>query len=266
LYTVRYGDGSYTSGALSQETLAFTSSRALSGFVFGCGTTNLSDFGEVDGLLGLGRGHLSFPSQAASSFGGTFSYCLPSSNNSNVPGFFTIGSTAVSDRVQYTAMLKKQGYPSLYFVELVNTIIGGYALPVPSTVFTSTGTLLDSGTILTYIPAQAYTLLRDRFKFTMKGNKPAPAFDILDTCYDFSGHSVIVMPAISFKFSNGAIVDLSGTMIFPDDTQPFIGCLAFVPRPTGMPFSIFGNTQQISTEVIYDVGAEKIGFVPFSCS
>jgi hypothetical protein len=83
----------------------------------------------------------------------------------------------------------------------------------------------------------------------MKGNKPAPAFDILDTFYDFSGHSVIVMPAISFKFSNGAIVDLSGTMIFPDDTQPFIGCLAFVLRPTGMPFSIFGNTQQISTEV-----------------
>jgi hypothetical protein len=100
----------------------------------------------------------------------------------------------------------------------------------------------------------------------MKGNKLAPAFDILDTCYDFSGHSVIVMPAISFKFSDGAIVDLSGTMIFPDDTQPFVGCLAFVPRPMGMPFSIFGNTQQISTEVIYDVGADRIGFVPVSCS
>jgi hypothetical protein len=141
-----------------------------------------------------------------------------------------------------------------------------YQLPVLSTVFTSTGTLLDFGTILTYIPAQAYTLLRGRFKFTMKGNKPAPAFDILDTCYDFSGHSVIVMPGISFKFSDGAIVDLSGTMIFPDDTQPFIGCLAFVPRPTGMPFSIFENMQQISTEVIYDVAADRIGFVPFSCS
>jgi hypothetical protein len=115
------------------------------------------------------------------------------------------------------AMIKKPEYPSLYFVELMNIIIGGYAMPVPSTI-TSTGTLLDSGTILTYIPAQVYTLLCDRFKFTMEGNKPAPAFDVLDTCYDFSSHSVIVMPAILFKFSNGAIVDLSGTMIFPDDT------------------------------------------------
>jgi hypothetical protein len=110
-----------------------------------------------------------------------------------------------------------------------------YQLPVLSTVFTSTGTLLDSGTILTYIPEQAYTLLRDRFKFTMKGNKLAPAFDILDTCYDFSGHSLIVMPAISFKFSNGAIVDLSGTMIFPDDTQRSSGASRLCRGPRECP-------------------------------
>lgn len=268
LYTVHYGDGSSTSGALSQETLTFTSSHLISGFVFGCGTTNLSDFGEVDGLLGLGRGHLSLPSQAASSFGGTFSYCLSSSNVSSVPGFFSIGSTAVSSDVQYTAMIRKPEYPSFYFVELVSINVGGYVLPVPSTVFTSTGTLLDSGTILAYIPARAYTLLRDRFKFTMQGYKPAPAFDILDTCYDISGHSTIFMPAISFKFGDGAIIDISpsGNMIFPDDTQPAIGCLAFVSKPTEMPLSIVGNTQQISTEVIYDVGAERIGFVSLGCS
>ncbi|CAM0914109.1 unnamed protein product [Alopecurus aequalis] len=264
LYSVQYGDGSSTSGALSQETLTFTSSRAFSSFVFGCGTTNLGDFGDVDGLLGLGRGRLSLPSQTTSSFGGSFSYCLPSFNNT--PGFLTIGSTAVSGQVQYTAMIKKTFYPSFYFVELTSMNIGGYVLPVPSTVFTKAGTLLDSGTSLTYIPAQAYTLLRDRFKFTMKGNKPAPAYGELDTCYDFSGQSAIFIPAVSLIFSDGAIFDLNfyGIMIFPDVTQPAIGCLAFASS-TGLPFSIIGNTQQRSSEVIYDVGAARIGFVPNSC-
>ncbi|XP_071680621.1 aspartyl protease family protein At5g10770-like [Lolium perenne] len=203
LYTVHYGDGSSTSGALSQETLTFTSARTFSGFTFGCGTTNLGDFGEVDGLLGLGRGHFSLPSQTTSSFGGSFSYCMPSFNTT--PGYLTIGSTPVTGKVQ--------------------------------------------------------------FKFTMKGNKPAPAFDILDTCYDFSGQSAIFIPAVSLIFSDGGVFDLNfyGILIFPDDTQPAIGCLAFVGNPDGAPLSIIGNTQQRSTEVIYDVGAERIGFVPFSC-
>jgi hypothetical protein len=264
LYSVEYGDSSSTSGTLSQETLTLTSSRAFPSFVFGCGTTNLGDFGEDDGLLGLGRGKLSMPSQTASLFGGSFSYCLPSFNNT--PGFLSIGSTPVKGQVQYTAMIKKALYPSFYFVELTSINIGGYVLPVPSTVFTKTGTLLDSGTTLTYLPDQAYTLLRDRFKFTMKGNKPAQGFQELDTCYDFSGQSAIFIPAVSLIFSDGAIFDLNfyGILTFPDSKQPAVGCLAFVSG-SEMPFSIIGNTQQRSTEVIYNVGAEKIGFIPNSC-
>jgi len=271
LYNVMYDDGSSTSGVLSQETMAFSSSRKFSSFPFGCGTSNLGDFGSVDGTLGLGRGQLSLASQTASSFDGTFSYCLPSHNNTNGPGFLSIGAApATGGKVQYTAMIKKPQYPSFYFVELASINIGGYVLPVPPSVFTSNGTLLDSGTTLTYLPAQAYTLLRDRFKYTMKGNKPAPPFNNfleLDTCYDFSGQSAIIIPAVSFKFSDGAVFDLDffGVMMFPDPAQPAIGCLAFVSSDPDVPFSIIGNTQQRSAEVIYDVAAEKIGFVPFSC-
>jgi len=267
LFSVLYGDGSSTSGILSQETLSFSSSRTFPGFAFGCSEQNAGGFGEVDGLLGLGRGQLSLPSQAAPSFGGAFSYCLPSFNTT--PGYLSIGATPVSGNMPavYTAMVTKPKYPSFYFVELVSINIGGYVLPVPPSLFTSGGTLLDSGTILTYLPAAAYTSLRDRFKFTMKGNKPAPAYDILDTCYDFTGQSAIFIPAVSLIFSDGAVFDLNfyGIMIFPDPTKPAIGCLAFVSRPKAMPFSIVGNTQQRSSEVIYDVSAKKIGFVQFAC-
>ncbi|KAF0904263.1 hypothetical protein E2562_033027 [Oryza meyeriana var. granulata] len=263
LYSIHYGDGSSTTGVLSHDTLTLTSSRMLSGFPFGCGQRNLGDFGRVDGLLGLGRGQLSLPSQAAASFGAVFSYCLPSFNTT--PGYLTIGATPVnSGKAQYTAMVHKPQLPSFYFVELVSIDIGGYVLPVPPTMFTSTGTLLDSGTVLTYLPAQAYALLRDRFRFTMKQYKPAPPNDILDACYDFTGESVIVIPAVSFKFGDGAVFDLDffGVMIFLEEN---IGCLAFEAMDQGLPFSIIGNTQQRSAEVIYDVAAGKIGFVPSSC-
>ncbi|KAG0514077.1 hypothetical protein BDA96_10G158700 [Sorghum bicolor] len=253
LYKVTYGDGSSTAGVLSHETLSLSSTRDLPGFAFGCGQTNLGEFGGVDGLVGLGRGALSLPSQAAATFGATFSYCLPSYDTTH--GYLTMGSTTPAasnddDDVQYTAMIQKEDYPSLYFVEVVSIDIGGYILPVPPTVFTRDGTLFDSGTILTYLPPEAYASLRDRFKFTMTQYKPAPAYDPFDTCYDFTGHNAIFMPAVAFKFSDGAVFDLSpvAILIYPDDTAPATGCLAFVPRPSTMPFNIIGNTQQRGTE------------------
>ncbi|KQK18503.1 aspartyl protease family protein At5g10770 [Brachypodium distachyon] len=267
VYGVEYGDGSSTTGVLARETLTFSSSSEFTGFIFGCGETNLGDFGEVDGLLGLGRGSLSLSSQAAPAFGGIFSYCLPSYNTT--PGYLSIGATPVTGQipVQYTAMVNKPDYPSFYFIELVSINIGGYVLPVPPSEFTKTGTLLDSGTILTYLPPPAYTALRDRFKFTMQGSKPAPPYDELDTCYDFTGQSGILIPGVSFNFSDGAVFNLNffGIMTFPDDTKPAVGCLAFVSRPADMPFSVVGSTTQRSAEVIYDVPAQKIGFIPASC-
>ncbi|KAL6909694.1 hypothetical protein ACP4OV_001353 [Aristida adscensionis] len=263
VYSVEYGDDSSTSGVLSRETLTLTASRALPGFVFGCGQSNRGSFGAADGLMGLGRAAASLPSQAAASFGAVFSYCLPSSNDTT--GYLTIGSKPVSGNAQFTKMIQKAPYPNFYFVDLVSIDIGGFILPVPPTVFTSTGTLLDSGTIITYLPREAYTALRDRFKFTMKQYKPAPAYDVLDTCYDFTGQPSIIIPAVTLKFSDGGLFDLDffGIMVFLEQTA--LGCLAFAARSPAMPFSIIGNTQQRSTEVIYDVAAEKIGFVPASC-
>jgi len=269
LYKVMYGDGSSTAGVLSHETLSLTSNRSLPGFAFGCGQKIVGDFGEVDGLIGLGRGALSLSSQAAATFGASFSYCLPSYDTS--PGYLTIGSTtpAPNDVVQYTAMITKKDYPSLYFVELVAIDIGGYVVPVSPTVFTKDGTLLDAGTTLMYIPPEAYTLLRDRFKFVMNwtGYTPAPAHEPLDTCYDFGGNNVILLPAVSFNFSDGSMFGLSpvAILVYPDDTAPATGCFAFLPRPSTMPFNIIGNTQQRGTEVIYDVAAEKIGFGQGTC-
>ncbi|KAF8781021.1 hypothetical protein HU200_000990 [Digitaria exilis] len=79
-----YADGSQIDGVLARDTLTLTTSPSdtIPGFVFGCGHNNSGFFGTEDGLIGLGRKSLSLSSQAASarssSYGPSFSYCLPS--------------------------------------------------------------------------------------------------------------------------------------------------------------------------------------------
>ncbi|CAI0555542.1 unnamed protein product [Linum tenue] len=75
LYQVSYGDGSFTTGDFSTETLTFRRTR-VARVAVGCGHDNQGLFVGAAGLLGLGRGKLSFPSQTGRRFNRKFSYCL----------------------------------------------------------------------------------------------------------------------------------------------------------------------------------------------
>jgi hypothetical protein len=70
---VAYGDGSYTVGDFATESLTFGDSPPVRGVAVGCGHDNEGLFVGASGLLALGGGPLSFPSQIRAS---TFSYCL----------------------------------------------------------------------------------------------------------------------------------------------------------------------------------------------
>jgi hypothetical protein len=68
VYTVGYGGGSVSQGNLSEDTLVLTSASTrkpyyITGFAFGCGHINKGLFAGSAGILGLGRGKLSVPSQ-----------------------------------------------------------------------------------------------------------------------------------------------------------------------------------------------------------
>nr|CAB3453741.1 unnamed protein product [Digitaria exilis] len=90
-----YADGSRIDGVLARDTLTLTTSPSdtIPGFVFGCGHNNSGFFGTEDGLIGLGRKSLSLSSQAASarssSYGPSFSYCLPSLSSG--AGYLALG-------------------------------------------------------------------------------------------------------------------------------------------------------------------------------
>ncbi|KAL5211222.1 hypothetical protein ABZP36_022069 [Zizania latifolia] len=255
-YVVSYGDGSNTTGVYSSDTLTLTGSDALKGFLFGCGHAQQGLFSGIDGLLGLGRLGQSLVSQASSSYGGVFSYCLPPTPNS--VGYLTLGGPSSTSGFSTTPLLSASNGPTFYLVMLAGISVGGQQLSIDASVF-STGAVVDTGTVVTRLPPTAYSALRSAFRAAMApyGYPAAASTGILDTCYDFSSYGSVTLPTVSLTFSGGATMNLGAAGIITG------GCLAFAPTGGDSSASILGNVQQRSFEVRFD--GSTVGFMPGSC-
>ncbi|TVU08147.1 hypothetical protein EJB05_41536 [Eragrostis curvula] len=263
LYGVQYGDGSYTIGFYAHDTLTLASDT-VKGFRFGCGEKNKGLFGKTAGLMGLGRGKTSLTVQAYDKYSGVFAYCLPATSSGT--GFLDFGPGAPAANARLTPMLVDDG-PTFYYVALTGLKVGGHLLPIPETVFSAAGALVDSGTVITRLPPAAYASLSSAFASVMErlGYKKAPAFSILDTCYDLSGtQGSVALPAVALVFRGGACldVDASGILYVVDESQ---ACLAFAPNEEDTDVAIVGNTQQKTYSLLYDLGRKVVGFAPGAC-
>jgi hypothetical protein len=257
-YIVRYGDGSNTTGTYSSDTLALGTDALVQGFEFGCSHLESSFEHKIAGLVGLGGDVQSLVSQTAATFGSAFSYCLPPTAATS--GFLTLGADAANSAAfVVTPMHRSLRYPTFYFVLLEAIAVGGTVLDVPPSVF-SAGSIMDSGTIITRLPATAYAALSRAFRAGMRQYPAAaPSVEIFDTCFDFSGHSTVTVPAVSLVFSGGTVVNLDSSGIILG------GCLAFAPNNNDSSVGIIGNVQQRTFEVLHDVRNGAIGFRAGAC-
>ncbi|KAK9207778.1 hypothetical protein WN944_000125 [Citrus x changshan-huyou] len=262
LYGIQYGDSSFSIGFFGKETLTLTPTDVFPNFLFGCGQNNRGLFGGAAGLMGLGRDPISLVSQTATKYKKLFSYCLPSSASST--GHLTFGPGA-SKSVQFTPLSSISGGSSFYGLEMIGISVGGQKISIAASVFTKAGTIIDSGTVITRLPPDAYTPLRTAFRQFMSKYPTAPALSLLDTCYDFSKYSTVTLPKISLFFSGGVevSVDKTGIMYASNISQV---CLAFAGNSDPTDVGIFGNTQQHTLEVVYDVAGGKVGFAAGGCS
>ncbi|XP_050287740.1 aspartyl protease family protein At5g10770-like [Quercus robur] len=264
IYVVRYGDRSFTAGYFSTERLTITSD-VVDNFIFGCGQDNEGLFKGFAGLLGLGRGQVSLVQQAAQKYKKFFSYCLPSTISSM--GYLTLGKgREVSSFVKFTPLLTLSQGPSFYGLNLIGISVGGQRLSIPTSVFSTVGTIIDSGTIITRLPPTAYSALRTSFREKMRNySMTSSNSSLFDTCYDLSKSQSVSIPSISFFFGGGVSVDLNkvGILYILSQTE---ACLAFAGNSNPSDIAIFGNEQQKGLEVVYDVVGRKIGFRPGGCS
>ncbi|VAI80452.1 unnamed protein product [Triticum turgidum subsp. durum] len=254
-YIVKYGDGSSGTGTYSSDKLVLGSSTVKS-FQFGCSQSESGNLLEdqTDGLMGLGGGAQSLATQTAGTFGKAFSYCLPPTSDSS--GFLTLGA-ATSGFVK-TQMLRSSQVPAYYGVLLQAIRVGGRQLSIPTSVF-SAGSIMDSGTIITRLPATAYSALSSAFKAGMKQYPLAQPMGIFDTCFDFSGQSSVSIPTVVLVFSGAAAVNLASDGIILGS------CLAFAANNDDRSLGIIGNVQQRTFEVLYDVGGGAVGFKAGAC-
>lgn len=279
-YSVKYGDQSVTRGNLAQEAFTLSpSAPPAAGVVFGCsheyssGVKGAEEEMSVAGLLGLGRGDSSILSQTRrGNSGDVFSYCLPPRGSS--AGYLTIGAAAPpQSNLSFTPLVTDNSQlSSVYVVNLVGISVSGAALPIDASAF-YIGTVIDSGTVITHMPAAAYYVLRDEFRRHMGGYTMLPEGHVesLDTCYDVTGHDVVTAPPVALEFGGGARIDVDASgilLVFAVDASGqslTLACLAFVP--TNLPgFVIIGNMQQRAYNVVFDVEGRRIGFGANGCS
>ncbi|XP_048598374.1 aspartyl protease family protein At5g10770-like isoform X1 [Brassica napus] len=263
IYLAGYGDKSFTQGFMAKEKFTLNSD-VFDSLNFGCGQNNQGLFTGIAGLLGLGRGSFSFPSQTAKTYNNIFSYCLPSSPQ--YTGHLTFGSAGLSNSLlKYTPVSTVKDSSSLYGLDIVGISVDDKELKIPLTVFSTPGAIIDSGTVITRLPPKAYAALRTAFKEKMSNYTAAAGLPPLDTCYDFTGVESIDVPKVSFSFKGGTVVELEpiGVLFVADRSQV---CLAFIANDKDDDVAILGNVQQKTLQVVYDGPGGRVGFAPNGCN
>ncbi|KAM1016377.1 hypothetical protein PS2_045543 [Malus domestica] len=282
-YFYWYGDSSNTTGdfALETFTINLTSSnkaefKRVENVMFGCGHWNRGLFHGAAGLLGLGRGPLSFASQLQSLYGHSFSYCLVDRNSdANVSSKLIFGedkNLLSHPKLTYTSLVggKENPADTFYYVEIKSIMVGGEAVDIPAETWKLSpegagGTIVDSGTTLSYFADPAYQIIKDAFEKKVKGYPVVNDFPFLEPCYNVSGVEKIELPEFAIVFADGAVWDFPVENYFIQIEPQEIVCLAVLGTPkSGL--SIIGNYQQQNFHILYDTKKSRLGYAPMKCA
>ncbi|GLJ14237.1 hypothetical protein SUGI_0228860 [Cryptomeria japonica] len=252
---------------LSSETLS-VGSQPVEDFVFGCAVSGVIQNYSAPGLVGFGRHPLSFPSQTATLYNRTFSYCLPSVLSPDYTGSLVLGNEALSvPSLQFTPLYSNAFNPSYYYVGLNGISVGEELVSIPEGTFTldnstGRGTAIDSGTTITWLVESAYNATRDSFRRqvsipTLPSN---PISTLFDTCYNLSDVEV-GFPLITLHFND----DLDWTLPMENSLylESSVICLTFTT--SRVEWSIIGNYQQQNFRIVYDVPGSRLGIAPENC-
>ncbi|PPD68325.1 hypothetical protein GOBAR_DD34799 [Gossypium barbadense] len=244
LYQVSYSDSSVTFGDFSTETLTFRITK-VGRVVLDCGHDNEGLFVGAAGLLGLGRGRLSVPTQARHRFNRKSSYYLVDRSVSSKSSSMIFGDAPIPQTTVFTPLLTNPKLDTFYYVELLEISIGGTRVRgITPSLFkmdpasnggviidsgtsvtrltrpayiamrdafpSNGGVIIDSGTSVTRLTRPAYIAMRDAFRIRASNLKRVPDFSLFDTCFDLSGKTSVKVPTIVLHF-RGADVSLPAT-------------------------------------------------------
>ena len=274
---VRYSDGSTAQGFFANESVTVRSRRGrkmrLHDVLIGCSESfQGQSFQAADGVMGLGYSKFSFAIKAAEKFGGKFSYCLVDHlSHKNVSNYLTFGSSrskeALSNNMTYTELVLGMA-STFYAVNVMGISIGSEMLRIPFEVWDvkgAGGTILDSGSSLTFLTEPAYQPVMAALRVSLlKFRKVEMEIGPLEYCFNSTGFEENLVPRLAFHFVDGAKFEppVKSYVISAADG---VRCLGFVS--VAWPgTSVIGNIMQQNHLWEFDLHRNKLGFAPSTCT
>lgn len=262
-----YGGDSSFAATLVTDTLTL-GTNAVPGYTFGCIGSVYGSSIPPQGLLGLGRGPMSLPSQTGLLYSGVFSYCLPSFKSYYFSGSLKLGPVGQPKNIRTTPLLKNPHRPSLYYVNLTGVSVGRVLVPIDPTYIafnptTGAGTVIDSGTVITRFIQPVYAAVRDEFRKQVQG--PFSSLGAFDTC--FAATSEASAPIVTFHFQDLDLkLPVENTLIH--SSAGSLACLAMAAAPNNVNsvLNVIANLQQQNLRILFDTANSRLGIARELCN
>lgn len=261
-------------GSFANETVTvgLTNGRKkrLHNILIGCTQSSKGQSLQVaDGVMGLGYSNYSFTLQASRKFEHKFSYCLVDHlSPKNVSGHLTFGGTKKSSThtMQFTDLILDVISP-LYAVNILGVSLDDVILKIPFGVWDINGgggTILDSGTSLTFLTLPAYQPVMTALKSSLLGFKKLDLnIGPLEYCFNATGFNESVVPRLRFHFTGGARLE-PPVKSYIIDAADGVKCLGFVSA--AFPgTSVIGNIMQQNHLWEFNLAKRKLGFARSTC-
>ncbi|PNT65287.1 aspartyl protease family protein At5g10770 [Brachypodium distachyon] len=266
IYSLRYASGEYSAGYLSQDRLTLANSYSIQKFIFGCGSDNRYN-GHSAGIIGFGNKSYSFFNQIAQLTNySAFSYCFPS--NQENEGFLSIGPyVRDSNKLILTQLFDYGAHLPVYALQQFDMMVNGMRLQVDPPVYTTRMTVVDSGTVETFVLSPVFRALDRALTKAMVAEGYVRGSDSKEICFHSNGDSVdwSKLPVVEIKFSR-SILKLPAENVFYYETSDGSICSTFQPDDAGVPgVQILGNRATRSFRVVFDIQQRNFGFEAGAC-
>ncbi|CAJ1973991.1 unnamed protein product [Sphenostylis stenocarpa] len=259
--------GSSFSATLVQDSLRLATD-VIPNYSFGCVNAISGASVPAQGLLGLGRGPLSLLSQSGTNYSGVFSYCLPSFKSYYFSGSLKLGPVGQPKSIRTTPLLRNPHRPSLYYVNFTGISVGRVLVPFPSEYLefnpnNGSGTIIDSGTVITRFVEPVYNAVREEFRKQVGGT--FSSIGAFDTCFVKTYETLA--PLITLHFEGLDLkLPLENSLIH--SSAGSLACLAMAAAPDNVNsvLNVIANFQQQNLRILFDTVNNKVGIAREVCN
>ncbi|PWA67995.1 aspartic peptidase A1 family [Artemisia annua] len=267
--------GYYVSDLMHLNTMGVDSRSSNSSIkvVFGCiasETGNIRTAG-VNGIFGFSQHSMSVISQLSSQgvAPDSFSHCLVGSGNGG--GILVFGQI-MDPNMAYTPLVHSRQvlFRPDYQVNLQSISVNGQTLSIDPSTFSyagnQTGTVIDSGTTMAYLPLDVLTLLKDAISQAVS-QSAQPVISREDGCYIFNSSVSSIFPLVSLNFQGGSSMHIRPQdYLLQDNSKGGAWCLGFQQSSVTQGMTILGDLVLKDKIIVYDLGGQRLGWSDYNCS